>query len=114
MTVPTCPGNESTFDLTELPSPPGKYLRNMVRDMTVKPMETMAKAINCQAKPRPINPAAAAANAATAQVIVTPPGTEFRVAGGPYTVPVSINNASRLSMMMWPHSAPWLCSPSGQ
>jgi hypothetical protein len=32
-------------------------------------------------------------------VIVTPPGTEFRVAGGPYTVPVSINNASRVSMM---------------
>ena len=31
-----------------------------------------------------------------AQIIVTPPGTEFRVAGGPYTVPVSINNASRV------------------
>jgi hypothetical protein len=28
---------------------------------------------------------------------VTPPGTEFRVAGGPYTVPISINNASRIS-----------------
>ena len=34
-----------------------------------------------------------------AQVIVTPPGTEFRVAGGPYTVPVSINNASRVSVL---------------
>jgi general secretion pathway protein D len=34
-----------------------------------------------------------------AQIIVTPPGTEFRVAGGPYTVPVSINNASRLSVL---------------
>lgn len=34
-----------------------------------------------------------------AQVFVTPPGTEFRVAGGPYTVPVSINNASRLSVL---------------
>jgi general secretion pathway protein D len=43
--------------------------------------------------------AAPPANAPTAQVIVTPPGTEFRVAGGPYTVPVSINNASRISMM---------------
>jgi hypothetical protein len=32
-------------------------------------------------------------------VIVTPPGTEFRVAGGPYTVPVSINNASRVSVV---------------
>ncbi len=38
-------------------------------------------------------------SATTAQVIVTPPGNEFRVAGGPYTVPVSINNASRVSMM---------------
>jgi general secretion pathway protein D len=35
----------------------------------------------------------------TAQVIITPPGTEFRVAGGPYTVPLSINNASRVSVM---------------
>jgi general secretion pathway protein D len=32
------------------------------------------------------------------QVIVTPPG-EFRVSGGPYVVPVSVNNASRLSTM---------------
>ncbi len=30
---------------------------------------------------------------------MTPPGTEFRVAGGPYTVPVSINNASRVSLV---------------
>jgi general secretion pathway protein D len=35
--------------------------------------------------------------ASPAQIIVTPPGTEFRIAGGPYTVPLSINNASRLS-----------------
>ena len=34
-----------------------------------------------------------------AQIIITPPGTEFRVAGGPYTVPISINNASRLSVI---------------
>ena len=30
---------------------------------------------------------------------MTPPGTEFRIAGGPYTVPVSINNASRVSVI---------------
>ena len=48
----------------------------------------------------PAAPATAAPPAATsAQVIVTPPGTEFRVAGGPYTVPISINNVSRLSVM---------------
>lgn len=53
--------------------------------------------------PREAPPAGAAAatppaaGTTPAQIIVTPPGTEFRVAGGPYTVPVSINNASRLS-----------------
>jgi hypothetical protein len=34
-----------------------------------------------------------------AQVNVTPPGTTFRVGGGPYTVPISIANASRISMI---------------
>lgn len=49
-------------------------------------------------------PPAAGAPAGTpvstpAQIIVTPPGTEFRVQGGPYTVPVSINNAVRISTL---------------
>jgi general secretion pathway protein D len=44
--------------------------------------------------PQPAEPAPATT---PAQVIVTVPGTEFRIAGGPYTVPLSINNASRLS-----------------
>jgi Flp pilus assembly secretin CpaC len=35
--------------------------------------------------------------AGAAQILVTPPGTEFRVGGGPYTVPVSITGASRVS-----------------
>ncbi len=47
----------------------------------------------------PSMPGTAAPGASSAQVIITPPGTEFRVAGGPYTVPVSINNASRVSVM---------------
>jgi general secretion pathway protein D len=34
-----------------------------------------------------------------AQIIVSPPGTTFQVAGGPYTMPVSINNASRISVL---------------
>jgi type II secretory pathway component GspD/PulD (secretin) len=42
---------------------------------------------------------AAAVNASAAQIIVTSPGTEYRVAGGPYTVPISINNVSRLSVI---------------
>ncbi len=56
------------------------------------------------APPRDVTPPAgetpaAPPSASVAQVIVTPPGTEFRVAGGPYTVPVSINNASRVSLV---------------
>jgi hypothetical protein len=42
------------------------------------------------------NPAATIA-AAGAQIVVTPPGPEFRVGGGPYTVAISATNASRLS-----------------
>ncbi len=45
------------------------------------------------APPEPVAPAPSSA----AQVIVTPPGTEFRVSGGPYTVPISINGVSRAS-----------------
>jgi hypothetical protein len=30
-------------------------------------------------------------------VLITPPGTTFRVGGGPYTVPLSVTNASGLS-----------------
>ena len=42
---------------------------------------------------------AAPAGTTAAQVSVTVPGTTFQVAGGPYTVPISINNAQRLSTM---------------
>ena len=45
-------------------------------------------------------PGAAPSSAATpAQIIVSPPGTTFQVAAGPYTMPVSINNASRISVL---------------
>jgi hypothetical protein len=40
-----------------------------------------------------------APQATPAQIILTVPGTTFQVAGGPYTVPVSVNNASRISVM---------------
>jgi general secretion pathway protein D len=41
--------------------------------------------------------APATAAPAGGQVLISPPGTEFRAGGGPYTVPISIANASRLS-----------------
>jgi hypothetical protein len=33
----------------------------------------------------------------SAQVLISPPGPTFRVGGGPYTVPLLINDASRIS-----------------
>ena len=39
--------------------------------------------------------AAAAGPQSVAQVTVTPPGGQFTVGGGPYTVPVSISNVNR-------------------
>jgi general secretion pathway protein D len=48
------------------------------------------------APPAPTAPAGAPASATATQLIVTNPG-EFRVGQGPYTVPISVNNASRLS-----------------
>jgi general secretion pathway protein D len=49
--------------------------------------------------PPPTPPSPAGPVSTPAQIILTPPGTEFRVAGGPYTMPVSINNASRVSVL---------------
>jgi general secretion pathway protein D len=50
------------------------------------------------AVPVPGQPGAAVAPTPV-QIIVTPAGTEFRVAGGPYLTAVSINNASRVSTL---------------
>ncbi|HVB38767.1 MAG TPA: cohesin domain-containing protein, partial [Vicinamibacterales bacterium] len=33
----------------------------------------------------------------SAQVVITPPGTQFSVGGGPYTVPISVTSAVRMS-----------------
>ena len=61
------------------------------------------------ATPPPPAPSAAAAptppsptttpGVGLAQVIVTPPGTTFRVGAGPYTVPIAISNVSRVSTL---------------
>ena len=49
--------------------------------------------------PGGVAPGAVAGTATPAQIIITPAGTEFRIAGGPYLAPLSINNASRVSTM---------------
>ncbi|HJR61151.1 MAG TPA: cohesin domain-containing protein, partial [Vicinamibacterales bacterium] len=51
------------------------------------------------AVPVPGAPAAPGTTPTPAQIIVTPAGSEFRVAGGPYLTAVSINNASRVSTL---------------
>jgi general secretion pathway protein D len=43
-------------------------------------------------------PQAAGQQAAPAQIVVTTPGPEFRVGGGPYTVPISVTAGSRISV----------------
>ena len=83
-TVPLQPGTAPTPGPT-LPAPPG----------AVTP-ETPAREAAPTTAPAAAAPAASGSGT-PAQVIVTPPGTEFRVAGGPYNVPVAINNVSRLS-----------------
>jgi general secretion pathway protein D len=62
---------------------------------TTPPTTTPAVPRDPVAPPAPTSPAGSPQATAT-QLIVTLPG-EFRVAGGPYTVPLTINNASRLS-----------------
>ena len=45
----------------------------------------------------PPRPALPTADLPAARILVTPPGAQFRVGGGPYTVPISISGASQLS-----------------
>ncbi len=59
-----------------------------------------------QTIPQPAAPAVAPTPSPTttsgvglAQVIITPPGTTFRVGAGPYTVPIAISNVSRISTL---------------
>ncbi len=47
----------------------------------------------------PAPPAEATAPPGDVQLSVTPPGQEFRMGGGPYTVPISVTNAPRLSTL---------------
>lgn len=79
---PTAPGTAPAPGAIITPSPappPGPTTPPAIKEPTV---------------PAPAPPAAPAA-----QILVTPPGTEFRVGGGPYTVPISISGATQLSIM---------------
>jgi general secretion pathway protein D len=45
----------------------------------------------------PAVPPTTAAGIGSAQILISPPGTTLRVGGGPYTVPISISDASRIT-----------------
>jgi general secretion pathway protein D len=64
---------------------------------TPPPPETPAPAPPAAAQP-PAERSTAAAGG-VAQVVVTAPGTEFSVGGGPYTVPISITSDARVTTM---------------
>jgi general secretion pathway protein D len=49
--------------------------------------------------PAPAPAPAAGGGPGGGQVVISPPSSEFRVGGGPYTLPISVTNASRLSSM---------------
>jgi hypothetical protein len=90
--APTAPGGNPTTGVAPAPGVTPPSVSPAPGAVTVPPRDPNAPPAATPAQPAP-------ANATAAQVIVTPPGTEFRVAGGPYTVPISINNASRVSLM---------------
>lgn len=49
--------------------------------------------------PAPVPAEPPATEAGMAQIVLTPPGTEFRMGGGPYIVPVSMTGVSRVSVV---------------
>ena len=70
---------------------------------TVAPGEPEATAPSLTIAPAPVRPEVPeqpdlpVSDLPAARILVTPPVTQFRVGGGPYTVPVSISGASQLS-----------------
>ncbi|HEV8393819.1 MAG TPA: tetratricopeptide repeat protein [Vicinamibacterales bacterium] len=66
------------------------------------PAPAPAPATPAQAAPPAAGPAATpgvARASGTAQIVVSPPSADFRVGGGPYTLPISVTGASQLSSM---------------
>jgi len=81
--------------------PPGSSPIPGTTAVAAAPAPAVPGAATPQAAAPGVPPAATNANpvlaSAGAQIVITPPGPDFRVGGGPYTVAVSATNASRLS-----------------
>jgi hypothetical protein len=116
-TLITPPGSAPVPGTTFVPTPPPSQAPPPGASAAAAPPPAAAAAppppIQQPAPPptalEPTSPAAAAAGVnapeqptptvGSAQIIITPPGTTFRVGAGPYTVPINVVDASRLSMV---------------
>jgi general secretion pathway protein D len=82
-------------------NPPVPPIANPATPETATPPEVPVIQPPPAAPPRDTAPATAppttSSGIGSAQVILSPPSTSFRVGGGPYTIPISVTEASRLS-----------------
>ena len=116
-TAPPLPPGTSPVPTTVAPTPPPAGAPTAAPGVPTPPATPPAAPPTTEAPPTttpptttppaPANPTGegpatgrgAAPPSTPAQIIVTPAGTTFQVAGGPYTTPISINNATRISVI---------------
>ena len=109
------PGSSPIPGMTTAPAPP--VAQPQPQPVPVEPVEPTAPTGAAPSQPPPAfpglqpvpqqgtagagaappNPFAPPPSTAPATVIASPPGTDFRVGGGPYLVPIAVTGASRLS-----------------
>ena len=91
------PGSSPIPGMTTAPAPaPVPPQPNVGPPVTVPPAEPVAAP--APAAPAPVAPPSPVATAPPARITLSPP-TEMRVGSGPYTVPISVVGASRLSTL---------------
>jgi general secretion pathway protein D len=97
--VPTAPPLGAQPGVPGAPTGPTQPGTTPAPGVVTQPQVPPAETPPAAATPATTPPAATPPATPTpgAQIVITPPGTEFRVGGGPYTVPISINGANRLS-----------------
>lgn len=111
------PGSSPIPGMTTAPAPPVAQPQPQPQPVPVEPAEPTAPTGAAPSQPPPAfpglqpvpqqgtagagaappNPFAPPPSTAPATVIASPPGTDFRVGGGPYLVPIAVTGASRLS-----------------
>jgi general secretion pathway protein D len=93
--TPTAPPGSSPVPGTVLPPTAAPPAPPTPQAAPVTPQGALVTPVPAPAPPaaRPTPPGPIA----PAQIAVTPPSPEFQIAGGPYTVPISVSGASRFS-----------------